>query len=185
MTSNDSQNSSPYPSYQYLEQYRTPRKTTQYAILLNNRMTKQSHLLPGRHHVSHIPDHEGFSGLQPQDGGRVNSRVGAGNDHVLQPGQQIQLASNIQDSIPFTETPDFTEILTGSSKARTNLGPLACLELVEESSLLAADTPQVNACFPMSVTVQVQEEYQSTLTLCTSSSVLTDSLKNGELQPTE
>ena len=130
MTSNDSHNLSPYLSYQYLEQYRTPRKTTQYAILLNNRMTKQSHLLPGRHHVSHIPDHEGFSGLQPQDGGRVNSRVGAGNDHVLQPGQQIQLASNIQDSIPFTETPQTSQKYSqGAAKQGLTLGHWPVLSL--------------------------------------------------------
>jgi hypothetical protein len=69
-------------------------------ILWKIRMKKKSHLLPGRHHVGHIPNHEGFSGLQPQDGGRVNSGVRAGNDHVLQPTQQIRLASTIQESIP-------------------------------------------------------------------------------------
>jgi hypothetical protein len=37
---------------------------------------------------------------------------------------------------------------------------LTCLELVEESSVLTADTPQFNASFPMSVMFQVLDEYQ-------------------------
>lgn len=76
----------------------------QYRDTLKLEMTNESHLFPGRHHVGHIPNLECFSGLQPQDGGRVNSGVRAGNDHVLQQAQQIQLASTmIREPIPITK----------------------------------------------------------------------------------